>query len=397
MRGMEMGVVTEGFSGDAEAWLEALAPVLGGGTLHLLGTTDSTNLRLRALAAEGAPPFTVVVADAQREGRGREGRRWDSLAGTGLWISVLLPPPPGGPPGVAPLAVGVALAEAVEEVLADGVLTGVLLAAGVPEGGVPAGEVPGVRTEVSVGLKWPNDLLLRREGSPWGKCAGILCEVAPGGGIVAGVGVNLRGPVMGGGREGEGESGEPGEEPGDGAGAPGPPGPHPLPRAWLFPAVPGAREASDIPEFDLLRRGLARALLRALRRWADPPPDRMTPSLRRAWEARDVLLGEEVQIHPEPAGPGGAGGGAGGSRDPWRVEGVSAEGALLVRRRRAPGGRDGGGEAEPGSEAEDGGEAGELRTVRAGRVRLLGEGPAFARSGTLRSGTMNPGRGRGER
>ncbi|MFN3337806.1 MAG: biotin--[acetyl-CoA-carboxylase] ligase, partial [Thermomicrobium sp.] len=44
------------------------------------------------LAAEGAPAGTVVVAEEQTEGRGREGRRWEAPAGTSLLFTVVARP-----------------------------------------------------------------------------------------------------------------------------------------------------------------------------------------------------------------------------------------------------------------------------------------------------------------
>jgi len=40
--------------------------------------TDSTNERARALAAGGAPHGTLVTADEQSAGRGRQGRTWSA-------------------------------------------------------------------------------------------------------------------------------------------------------------------------------------------------------------------------------------------------------------------------------------------------------------------------------
>ncbi len=39
-------------------------------------STDSTNTRARELAAAGAPSGTVVTANEQSAGRGRQGRTW---------------------------------------------------------------------------------------------------------------------------------------------------------------------------------------------------------------------------------------------------------------------------------------------------------------------------------
>lgn len=51
---------------------------------------DSTNDEARALVAEGAEAWTVIVAEAQVAGKGRFGRTWASPAG-GLYLSIILP------------------------------------------------------------------------------------------------------------------------------------------------------------------------------------------------------------------------------------------------------------------------------------------------------------------
>ncbi len=56
----------------------------------LLGSTTSTNDDARRLAREGTPNGTVVIADAQTEGRGRLGRPWFSAPGLGVYVSVVL-------------------------------------------------------------------------------------------------------------------------------------------------------------------------------------------------------------------------------------------------------------------------------------------------------------------
>ena len=57
-----------------------------------LEETDSTNDRLKALARQGAPHGTVLMADRQTGGHGRMGRSFFSPDGTGLYMSVLLRP-----------------------------------------------------------------------------------------------------------------------------------------------------------------------------------------------------------------------------------------------------------------------------------------------------------------
>jgi BirA family biotin operon repressor/biotin-[acetyl-CoA-carboxylase] ligase len=126
--------------------------------LEIHDVIGSTNDRARELAEAGAEPFTVVIADFQTNGRGRERRLWESPAGSGLLLSLVGPhlEPPAR--ALVPLRVGLATCRAVEAV------------------------APGVRA----GLKWPNDVQI--EGR---KVAGVLCESTPGG-VVIGIGVNVR-------------------------------------------------------------------------------------------------------------------------------------------------------------------------------------------------------------
>jgi BirA family biotin operon repressor/biotin-[acetyl-CoA-carboxylase] ligase len=79
---------------------------LGHPRLHLR-RTDSTNQRARALALAGAPHGTLVSADEQTAGRGRQGRRWSAPAGSALLVSLLL----RDPPALLPLAAAVAVCD----------------------------------------------------------------------------------------------------------------------------------------------------------------------------------------------------------------------------------------------------------------------------------------------
>ena len=65
---------------------------LVGRALVCLEKVDSTNLRARQLAAEGAADGTVVVADCQTAGRGRLGRSFQSPGGQGIYLTALLRP-----------------------------------------------------------------------------------------------------------------------------------------------------------------------------------------------------------------------------------------------------------------------------------------------------------------
>jgi BirA family biotin operon repressor/biotin-[acetyl-CoA-carboxylase] ligase len=117
----------------------------------------STNDLARELAAAGAPHGTVVSADEQSAGRGRQGRSWSAPAGGALLYSAILRPLEKRHL-VLPLAVPLAVAEAAEATAA-----------------------------VRCSIKWPNDVWI--EGR---KCAGILIEARPQDGwAVIGVGLNV--------------------------------------------------------------------------------------------------------------------------------------------------------------------------------------------------------------
>lgn len=129
----------------------------------VLACVGSTLDVVHGLAEEGAPAGTVVLADQQTSGRGREGRRWYSPPGVGIWLGYLSRPAPQAASGVLALRVGLALAGALRDLGAN-----------------PA-------------LKWPNDVYLRDR-----KVAGVLCEarwLGPGGWLAVGVGINVHGPL----------------------------------------------------------------------------------------------------------------------------------------------------------------------------------------------------------
>ncbi|HEY3758193.1 MAG TPA: biotin--[acetyl-CoA-carboxylase] ligase [Solirubrobacteraceae bacterium] len=131
---------------------------LGRPRLHLR-LVDSTNLRARKLALSGAPHGTLVTADAQSAGRGRQGRRWSAPTGSSLLMSIVLRPD--------------------EQAFA----TLPLLAA------VAICDITGPETLV----KWPNDIVLADARAPrLAKLAGVLVEGRPQQGwAVLGIGVNV--------------------------------------------------------------------------------------------------------------------------------------------------------------------------------------------------------------
>lgn len=127
----------------------------------VLGSTNDECLRL---AASGAVEGTLVVADRQTAGRGRNGRTWVSPPGVGLYASLLLRPPGTDGLTLLPLLAGVAAAEAIRAAAA-----------------------------CEAFLKWPNDVLVADR-----KVAGLLVEadLAPHGSIVVlGLGVNVNTPA----------------------------------------------------------------------------------------------------------------------------------------------------------------------------------------------------------
>ncbi|MGH9213187.1 MAG: biotin--[acetyl-CoA-carboxylase] ligase [Acidimicrobiales bacterium] len=109
--------------------------------------TGSTNSDAMTLARDGAGEGTVVVADHQHAGRGRQGRAWLAPPGSSLLVSVLLRPS-AAVVGTTAMAAGVAMADAVEHV-----------------------------TGCQPRLKWPNDLVMVGDaGDQDRKLAGLLAE-----------------------------------------------------------------------------------------------------------------------------------------------------------------------------------------------------------------------------
>jgi BirA family transcriptional regulator, biotin operon repressor / biotin---[acetyl-CoA-carboxylase] ligase len=112
--------------------------------------TDSTNERARELAIGGAPHGTLVTADEQSAGRGRQGRTWTAPPRSALLMSLVL----RDLRETLPLVAAVAVCEALP---------------------------------VAAAIKWPNDVWVRGR-----KLAGILVEGRPQEGwAVLGVGVNV--------------------------------------------------------------------------------------------------------------------------------------------------------------------------------------------------------------
>jgi BirA family biotin operon repressor/biotin-[acetyl-CoA-carboxylase] ligase len=166
----------------AEALWQALVPLLPGLSIEIVQSLESTNSeltdRLRNASRVQQVPSDrrsgrvddlfpqMLVAIDQTAGRGRLGRRWHSTAGSSLTFSLALPLRRTDWSGLS-LAVGLTVVEALD----------------------PHGD--------RLGLKWPNDLILRGPGDgarPGRKLGGILIESVVVGAqraAVIGIGINV--------------------------------------------------------------------------------------------------------------------------------------------------------------------------------------------------------------
>lgn len=133
-----------------------------GRALRIHETLASTNSAAMGLAQGGADHGTVVLADSQTGGRGRQGRAWHSPPGQNLYFSAVLRPdisPADAPPLSLAAAIGLGL-----------------------------GVSPFL--PASPTLKWPNDLLVQGR-----KLCGILVEMSASARrinhVVVGVGLNV--------------------------------------------------------------------------------------------------------------------------------------------------------------------------------------------------------------
>ena len=125
-------------------------------------TINSTNLRAKLDADNGAPEGALVVADMQTAGRGRRGREWSSPAGLNVYFTLILKPryvPDKA--SMVTLVMALAVAEGIRETCG-----------------------------VEAGIKWPNDIVVNGK-----KVCGILTEMSVEKDfihhVVIGVGINV--------------------------------------------------------------------------------------------------------------------------------------------------------------------------------------------------------------
>ena len=107
--------------------------------------TDSTNTQAKSLGEGDAPNGTLVVAGKQESGRGRRGRSFESPAGTGVFMTLLLRPeiePQNA--SMLTLVSALAVAKGIEHMV-----------------------------DLPVQIKWPNDIVINGK-----KVCGILTEMS---------------------------------------------------------------------------------------------------------------------------------------------------------------------------------------------------------------------------
>jgi BirA family biotin operon repressor/biotin-[acetyl-CoA-carboxylase] ligase len=152
----------------ATAWL--------GRPYHYVPEIGSTNSELKVWLSAGSEDDpaagTVLLTDYQSAGRGRLGRRWEAPPGSSLLFSVLFRPGwPAARSGWLTMLAGLSMAEAVAAI-----------------------------TGVTVGLKWPNDVMVLVDGQ-WRKLGGLLVDAHLAderlGYAILGVGINVNIPAEG--------------------------------------------------------------------------------------------------------------------------------------------------------------------------------------------------------
>lgn len=122
---------------------------------------DSTNTKAWELVSENTENGTVIIADNQLKGRGRQSNKWISIPGKSLTFSIILYP------NVLPNQINL------YSLIAGLAITDCL-----------------IDYDIQAQLKWPNDILINGK-----KVGGILCESKISGGVikslVIGIGLNV--------------------------------------------------------------------------------------------------------------------------------------------------------------------------------------------------------------
>lgn len=137
------------------------ADTLGVTRIVHVAEASSTMDIAHELAGQGSPAGVLVVADRQRQGRGRGGKVWQSAPGAGIWMTLIERPGDQRVVGVLALRLGLALAKALTPFV-----------------------------DIAPTVKWPNDVFVGA-----GKVSGVLIEArwrdAAVDWVAIGIGINL--------------------------------------------------------------------------------------------------------------------------------------------------------------------------------------------------------------
>lgn len=149
---------------------QALATAPIGHTIDYHERVESTMTLAHQRAADpSVRSGTMIIAEEQSAGRGRQQRRWETPPGQALLSSLILKAPLPVPLQQLPMAAGLAALAAIRSCF------------------------PALQTQV--GLKWPNDLLLGHGMTDAGKVGGILVETSFFGStlhhVIVGTGINV--------------------------------------------------------------------------------------------------------------------------------------------------------------------------------------------------------------
>ncbi len=133
-----------------------------GKSIFCYESVGSTNDVAHRFAKDGTRSGTIILADFQTAGRGRNAKKWIAEKGENITTSIILRPTASLEMlTYLPLLAALSVAQAIEEVV-------------------------GERAEI----KWPNDVLIRRK-----KVAGVLVETSAQSGavdyVVVGIGINV--------------------------------------------------------------------------------------------------------------------------------------------------------------------------------------------------------------
>ena len=156
-------MIREAYVHTLEAQLkEALKTDYLGRDIRYFKETDSTNTQAMAWAEAGATEGSIVIAEHQTQGRGRQGRTWESQESRNLLFSIILRPDlPPSHLGLITVITSLSVAEAIHS----------------------------FTSPLPLQIKWPNDILLNHR-----KCCGMLIETAHSTAqpqAVVGIGINV--------------------------------------------------------------------------------------------------------------------------------------------------------------------------------------------------------------